>query len=87
MKSCAAVLVVAFGVAAASFLGAQRLPLLPDGETLGLVDANVVDVRRGTVIRGRTVIVRNGRIESIGETAPPQGVRVLNVSGNYLIPD
>ncbi len=54
-------------------------------EPLGLVNANVVDVRTGTVLRDRPVVLRDGRIASVSTPVPP-GVRMLDVRGKYLLP-
>jgi imidazolonepropionase-like amidohydrolase len=53
-----------------------------------LVNAAVVDVATGEVRRGQTVVVRDGRIESVGTAAPPaaQAPRRVDVSGRYVLP-
>jgi imidazolonepropionase-like amidohydrolase len=61
-------------------------PRTPSQDPLALVHANVVNVRTGTIARDTTVVLRAGRIESIGQTAPPTGVRVLDVRGRFLVP-
>ena len=33
-----------------------------------------------------TLVLRDGKIESIAEGAPPAGVRAVNVRGRYLVP-
>jgi imidazolonepropionase-like amidohydrolase len=55
-------------------------------EPLALVHANVVDVRAGRVIPGATVVLRDGRIASIGAEAPPAGVKTIDVRGRHLVP-
>ena len=55
-------------------------------ETLALVNANVVDVKAGRVMAGLTVVVRDGRIESVGKEAPPAGVKTLDLRGRHLVP-
>jgi len=55
-------------------------------EPLALTNANVVDVRDGKVRAGVTLVLRDGRIESIGTGAAPGGVRALNVRGRYVLP-
>ncbi|MFO7287493.1 MAG: amidohydrolase family protein [Gammaproteobacteria bacterium] len=52
-------------------------------------DVNVVPMDAERVLRGQTVIVRDGRIESIGDamsTTVPSGARVINGQGRYLVP-
>jgi len=66
-------------------LGAQgALPAAP----LMLTNAAVVDVATGEVRRGQILVLRDGRIESIGATAPPPGTAPLRVDlgGRYVIP-
>ncbi len=55
-------------------------------EPLALTNANVVDVREGKVRTGVTVVLRDGKIESISEAAAPAGVRAVNVRGRYVLP-
>jgi len=54
---------------------------------LALVNANVVNVRDGTVRRGVTVIVTAGRIDAIAAGAPvPGGARSIDLKGKYVVP-
>jgi imidazolonepropionase-like amidohydrolase len=55
-------------------------------EPLALVNANLVSVTDGAVQRGVTVVLRGGRIESIGTAAAPAGVRAIDVRGRYVVP-
>lgn len=55
-------------------------------EPMALVNANVVDVRGGRVIPNATVVLRDGRIESVGPGGPPAGVKVVDLKGKYLVP-
>lgn len=75
----ARVLVLILGVAAA---GAALVAQAP---SLALINANVVNVRDGSIRRDATVVVRGGRIESIGDAAPA-GARILDLKGKYLVP-
>jgi imidazolonepropionase-like amidohydrolase len=70
--------------AASVSLPAQSGALPP--EALALVNANVIAVTDGSVQRGVTMVLRSGRIESIGATAPPAGVRTLDVRGRHVVP-
>ena len=73
-----------------SSLAAQRPPVASQ-EPLALTNAAVVDVRSGNLMRGATVLMRGGRIESItppspgGSVALP-GVRSLDLRGRYVVP-
>lgn len=51
-----------------------------------LVNANVVDVRDGRVTPNATIVLRDGRIASIGAGPAPAGVRVLDLKGKYVLP-
>jgi imidazolonepropionase-like amidohydrolase len=55
---------------------------------LALTNANVVNVVDGSVERGVTVLVRDGRIESIGVGPAPADRRYvpLDVRGRYVVP-
>ena len=54
---------------------------------LAIVDVNVVDVRAGTVLPRRTVLVEHGRIRAVGTGVPlAPGVRRVDGRNRYLIP-
>src|SRR6185503_5369319 len=55
-------------------------------EPLAIVNANVVDVRTGKVNAGATVVLREGRIESVGTGPAPTGIKVLDLRGRHLLP-
>jgi len=59
--------------------------LLPQPH-LALTDANVVDVRTGTVLNGVTVELLNGKIASVGTQRPPQQAQQIDLRGYYLVP-
>lgn len=58
----------------------------PQPEALALINANVVNVTDGSVQRGVTVLLRDGRIESINPAAPAAGPRVLDVRNRFVVP-
>lgn len=79
-------------MAAALLLGAvgcgSHRTSVPDA-SLVVVHANVVDVRAGTVLPDRTIVVAGGRIRAVAPSstvAPPRGARVLDASGAWVIP-
>jgi cytosine/adenosine deaminase-related metal-dependent hydrolase len=55
-------------------------PLLLQGGTLLTLDASA------TVLRGADLLIEEGRITSIGAPEPPEGTRVLDVSGCLILP-
>ena len=56
--------------------------------TFVLTNANVIDGVTERVVEGATVIVREGRIESIeaGAAMVPGGAEVIDIEGRYLLP-
>ena len=61
---------------------------LPPAPPLLLANVSVVDVATGEVRRGQVVVVRDGRLESVGATEPPAAMapRRLDLGGRYLLP-
>ena len=53
---------------------------------LALTHASVVDVQSGQIARDATVVVRDGRIASIGSGAAPAGSQIIDLKGKYLLP-
>jgi imidazolonepropionase-like amidohydrolase len=77
-------LTVAAALAALPALaGAQRAT--PPREPIALVNANVVDVRTGAIARGMTIVLRDGRIASVGP-GRGDGATVIDARGRYVIP-
>jgi imidazolonepropionase-like amidohydrolase len=68
----------------ATTTAAAAFPASP--EPLALMNANVVDVRDGKVRSGVTLVLRDGRIESIAASPAPAGLRAVDVRGKYLVP-
>ena len=64
---------------------AQR-PVAEPNQPGALVHANVVDVRNGCVIPNATILLRDGRIASIGVEPAPGGVPTLDLQGKYVLP-
>src|SRR5437868_2042220 len=69
----------------AATLAAQR-QAPPDNAPLALTNATVVNVRDGRVTPNATIVLRDGRIASIGAGPAPAGVRVLDLKGKYVMP-
>jgi len=53
---------------------------------VALTNANVVSVRDGDILRNVTVVVRDGRILSVGTDRPPADVEVVDLRGMYITP-
>jgi imidazolonepropionase-like amidohydrolase len=79
----AVIVVCCLGLAAIR-VSAQSGTLSQD--PIALVNANVVNVTDGTVQRNVIVIMRAGRIESVGSPSPPAGVRAIDLRGRYVLP-
>jgi hypothetical protein len=60
----------------------------PERRVLAIRNVAVVDVRAGTVLERRTVIVNEGRIRSVGgDAAVPVGAESIDGTGRFLIQD
>jgi imidazolonepropionase-like amidohydrolase len=55
-------------------------------EPIVLTNANVVDVRAGTVRPGVTLVLRDGKIESLGPASAAAGVKAVDLRGRYVLP-
>ena len=83
----ASLLVSLFSIPLAA--GGVAAQALPAPEPIAFTHVTVVDVREGTLQPGRTVVVRERRIEAVadsGTVAVPEGTRVIDARGRYLIP-
>ena len=84
-------LVIALAVVLAVLLNSP-LPDMPSPGVSGdflVRNVAMVDVRNGQVVPGRDVVVRDGRIESIGTSTPasgPSGLVVVDGTGKFLAP-
>lgn len=78
------ILVCVLALLSAADPDAQRGPAMP--EVTALVNAQVVDVRTGRITPNATVVVRDGRIVSVGPAAASAGGVVIDARGRYVIP-
>ncbi|MDH3990740.1 MAG: hypothetical protein OEV34_16525, partial [Gammaproteobacteria bacterium] len=53
---------------------------------LAMTNANVVNVRNGEILRSVTVVVRDGKILSVGDDGAPRGAEVVDMMGRYITP-
>jgi imidazolonepropionase-like amidohydrolase len=83
MKHLASVLLLMVAISGgAARVGAQPEP----ARVLALTNANVVDPRDGRIAPRATVVIRDGRIDSVGAGPAPAGAEVLDLGGRYLVP-
>src|ERR1043165_9337891 len=69
-------------IPSSSGVGAQT----SDRPTLAITHATVIDVVSGRKLPDRNVVLRNGRIASVGVSAPPRDARVIDGRGKFVIP-
>lgn len=82
------ILIFAVALCAAARLGAQ------DADSVISVRAPVVALTHARVIDGRgtaprddqTILIRAGRIESVGGSAAPEGAQIIDLSGKTVLP-
>ncbi|QPC97907.1 amidohydrolase family protein [Qipengyuania soli] len=72
----------------ASLLGLASPASAGDGDKIAFLNVDVVDVASGQIIDGRTVLVEDGLIASIGDkdTALPPDARRIDATGKFLAP-
>jgi imidazolonepropionase-like amidohydrolase len=68
----------------ATMLGQAQPTAVP--EAVALINAHVVNVTDGSVQRGVTVVLRDGRIESVGAAAPTGGVKIVDLRQRFVVP-
>ena len=57
-----------------------------DDALIALTHVRVIDGTGAPAQDNRTLVLRNGKIESIGDAAPPEGARVIDLSGRSVMP-
>jgi imidazolonepropionase-like amidohydrolase len=67
------------------------LPVVPGAQdatptSMALINANVVNTTDGSIQRNVTIVLRDGRIASVGSGAAPAGSRTFDVRGRYVVP-
>lgn len=61
-------------------------PTTRSHDPLALINASVVDVRSGRITASATIVLRNGKIESVGSNPRPVDTRVVDLKGKYVLP-
>lgn len=55
-------------------------------DPIALINASVINVRDASVRQNATVVLRGGRIESIGTGAAPSGTKAFDLRGRFVLP-
>lgn len=55
-------------------------------EPLCLTNANVVDVRSGRIFPHAVLVLRDGKIESVGAGVAPVGMKAIDLKAKYVLP-
>lgn len=77
----------ALRLAAVLFVAAAPLPAQLPQELIAITRANVVDGVSDTRLTNATIVIRNGKIESVrANGAVPAGARVLDAAGRWVAP-
>jgi imidazolonepropionase-like amidohydrolase len=77
------------GLVSILLLGAAPAVLPPSSTTTVLQHVSVIDVANGSVLPDMSVELNGDRIRSVtpsGTDKPPQGARILDLTGRYLVP-
>jgi imidazolonepropionase-like amidohydrolase len=86
MRRHSGIVVVLAAVVAASFARAQTPSATDSNEPLALINASVVNVHDGRVTRNATIVLRNGRIESVASGTASSSIKTLDLRGKYVLP-
>ena len=81
MRRLSGVAIVLFFLVGVVLGRAQQRPAVNSNEPLALTNANVVNVRDGRVTANATIVLRAGRIESVGSMPAPASVRTIDLKG------
>ena len=73
------------GLAQAELVEPDANGIIPQPH-IALTNTHVVDVRTGTVLENAVVVVRDGRIVSVGPDPAPANAIVMDLEGKYLLP-
>ncbi|HMF97515.1 MAG TPA: hypothetical protein VKE96_24615 [Vicinamibacterales bacterium] len=58
----------------------------PPARTTAITNAQLLDVKTGSVQRDVTIVVRGSMIASVGGAAPPAGSTVVDARGRTILP-
>lgn len=85
VASCCVSALVASASASAPSASARQASVTKT-DAVALTNASVVNVRTGAVQRNATVILRDGKIESVGAASVPPGARTIDLRGRHVVP-
>ena len=61
-------------------------PIPPAARLVAITNATIMTASHGTIERG-TIVIRDGKIAAVGaDVTPPQGARIIDGTGKYVIP-
>lgn len=79
-------LLLAASIPASVMVKPASLPTVEVPEALLITNANVVDVRAGTILPGRHILVEQGKVSRISEDHPGGGVPEIDINGAFVAP-
>lgn len=79
-------IVIAAALAALPHILVAQHTSVPPQDPTTLVNANVVNVRDGRIVPNATVVLRGGKIASVGTGAAPGGTTIVDVGGRFVVP-
>lgn len=63
-----------------------NLPNVDVPEVLLIANANVVDVRAGTILPRRHILVEQGKVSRVSENHPGDGLTAIDINGAFVAP-
>lgn len=79
-------IVIAAALAAVPHILVAQYTSVPPQDPTTLVNANVVNVHDGRIVPNATVVLRGGKIASVGTGAAPGGTTIVDVGGRFVVP-
>src|SRR5678815_1759134 len=87
VRNAVCLLSLACASAAAQSPGPEVRKFIAYGDAvIALTHVRVIDGTGAPAQDNRTIVLRNGKIESIGDAAPPDGARAIDLSGHSVMP-
>lgn len=86
MKPLVAAIFLSIAVAAQTLSPEVQRYVKVKDPVIAITHVRVIDGTGAAAKEDQTIVVRNGKIESMGTQAPPQGVKVIDANGQTAIP-